>query len=136
MSNQLEANKKLVAEYVSAFNAGDSEKLRSLFSADATVLGVLGKGTMDKAVEIWRMLHDSLRIHLTVEEIVAEDERVAVRYTERGQFVGPLRGHSPTGKSYELIAMEWFAIRDGKIVQRWGARDGESLARQIGLPLS
>jgi steroid delta-isomerase-like uncharacterized protein len=136
MENQLDANKQVVLTYVNAFNDGDFETLRSIFAQDAVVQGVMGRGTMDKALAIWRMLHESLQCHLTVEEMVAEGNQVAVRYLERGTFVGSFRGHLPTGKPYELIAMEWFVIRDGKIVQRWGARDGESQARQIGLPLT
>ncbi len=31
--------------------------------------------------------------------------------------------------------MEWFALRDGKIERRWGARDHAAQARQMGLPL-
>jgi predicted ester cyclase len=60
---------------------------------------------------------------------------VAVRYAERGTFAGPFRGQPPTGKAYELVAMEWFVLKDGKIRRRWGARDAASQARQIGLPL-
>jgi predicted ester cyclase len=56
-----------------------------------------------------------------------------VRYTERGTFTGPFRGQTPTGKSYELVAMEWFVVRDGRIHRRWGARDSAAQARQIGL---
>lgn len=135
MKNRLEANKQVVLKYVNAFNEGDFETLRSIFAEDAVVQGVMGRGTMEKALAIWRMLHESLQVHLTVEQMVAEGNQVAVRYLERGAFVGTFRDHAPTGKPYELIAMEWFVIRDGKIVQRWGARDGESQARQIGLPL-
>jgi predicted ester cyclase len=61
---------------------------------------------------------------------------VAVRYVERGTFQGPFMGKAPTGTSYELVAMEWFIVRDGKIQQRWGARDHASQARQIGMPLA
>ena len=64
--------------------------------------------------------------------MVAEGDRVAVRYTERGRFVGPFRGQEPTGKAYQLVAMEWFAFRDGRVQGRWGARDSAALARQVG----
>ena len=68
--------------------------------------------------------------------MIAEGDRVAVRYIERGTFAGPFRGNQPTGKSYELVALETFLLKDGKIQQRWGARDSASQARQIGLPLN
>ena len=133
--DKLETNKEVVRLYVDAFNAGDIETLCEIFAPDSTVQGVLGKGALDAAVPIWRMLHNSLKLHLTIESMIAQGDEVAVCYTENGTFVGPFRDHQPTGKSYELVAMEWFILRDGKIRQRWGVRDAESQARQIGLPL-
>jgi steroid delta-isomerase-like uncharacterized protein len=132
---QLEQHKDLVRQYVEAFNAGDLARLRTLFTDDAVIQGVLGWGKLDVIEPIWRMLHESLAIEMTIDSIVAEGDLVAVRYTERGTFRGPFRGHQPTGKSFEVVAMEWFEIRDGKIARRWGARDHASQARQIGLPL-
>lgn len=90
---------------------------------------------MDKILPIWRQLHEGLLMHLAIEDIIAEDDFVAVRYLEHGTFRGPFFGHQPTGKSYELVAMEWFVVRDGKIQRRWGARDQASQARQIGMLL-
>jgi steroid delta-isomerase-like uncharacterized protein len=134
--DQHEANKRVVAQYVEALNNGDIETLRKIFAPDSVVQGVLGKGHLEAVEPIWRMLHDSLQMHLTIDAMIAEGDQVAVRYSEHGTFVGPFRGHPPTGKSYDLVAMEWFIVRDGKIRQRWGARDAESQARQIGLPLA
>jgi len=134
--NSLEANKSVVRNYVDAFNRGDFAALREIFAEDAEVQGVLGKGTMDKVIGIWQELHSAFGIELTIAEMIAEGERVAVRYTERGTFRGTFRGQTPTGKSYELVAMEWFELRAGKIQRRWGARDAASQARQIGLPLN
>ena len=44
-------------------------------------------------------------------------------------------GAQPTGKNYELVAMEWFVVRNGLIQRRWAARNAASQARQIGMPL-
>ena len=88
---------------------------------------------MAEVVPIWKELHEAFAIELTVEAIIAEDDVVAVRYTERGEFRAPFRGNAPTGKRYEMVAMEWFCLRDGQIERRWGARDSASQARQIGL---
>jgi predicted ester cyclase len=41
-----------------------------------------------------------------------------------------------SSKSYEVVAMEWFVFRDGKITQRWGARDSTAIFRQMGIPLT
>ena len=129
-----ESNKELVRAYAAAFNRGDLEARKALFAPDAEVQGVLGAGVLDKVAAIWKQLIEGLGIQLTIEDLVAEGDRVAARYTERGVFQGEFLGHAPTGKAYELVAMEWFVIRDGKIHRRFGARDGASQARQIGLP--
>jgi steroid delta-isomerase-like uncharacterized protein len=129
----LESNKEVVRQYVAAFNRGDLEALRQLFTSDAVVQGVLGWGKLDEIVPIWKELHEAFAIELIVDAMIAEGDTVAVRYTERGKFVGPFRGHEPTGRPFELVAMEWFILKDGKIQRRWGARDSASQARQIGL---
>jgi steroid delta-isomerase-like uncharacterized protein len=133
---QQEQNKQVVWQYAEAFNSGDLDALQNLFSPDAEIQGVFGKGLMEKVMPIWRQLIEGLAMQLTIEEMIADGDKVAVRYTERGTFKGTFMGHAPTGKSYELVAMEWFLIRDGKIQKRWGARDHAAQAQQIGLPLA
>jgi len=126
-----ESNKQAVLEYVAAFNRGDLETLRAIFTPDAMIIGVLGSAPINDALSIWSELHAAFAIELTVDSIAAEGDQVACRYTERGRFLGPFRGKPPTGRPYELTAMEWFQMRDGKIAQRWGARDSASQMRQI-----
>jgi steroid delta-isomerase-like uncharacterized protein len=131
--SETETNKSIVLRYVAAFNRGDSEALANLFSPDAVIYGVLGAGGLEVALPIWRELHAAFGVTLTVDALAAEGDQVAARYTERGTFVAPFRGKPPTGKTYEITAMEWFVLRDGRIARRWGARDSAAQARQIGL---
>lgn len=130
-----ESNKQVVLQYVEAFNRGDLAALQQLFTPDAQIQGVLGWGGLDQALPIWQQLHEAFAIELTVEEIIAEGDTIAARYTERGRFIGAFRGQEPTGKPFELVAIEWFTLRDGKICRRWGARDSASQARQIDLKM-
>lgn len=125
--------KQLVREYVDSFNEGDLDHLRSLFADDAEIQGVLGKGVVDNVMPIWRQLVEGYNMRLHIEDMIAEGRMVAVRYTETGTFTAAAFGHEPTGKSYTLVAMEWFVIDDGKIQRRWGARDGASQLRQLGI---
>lgn len=134
-TNNPEANKQVVLHYVEAFNRGDLAALQALFTPDAQIQGVLGWGGLEQVMPIWQALHTAFAIELTVEAMIAEDDTVAVRYTERGVFRGAFRGQEPTGKPYELVAMEWFTFLNGKIYRRWGARDSASQARQIGMKL-
>ena len=133
--NQLESNKAAVRAYVDAFNARDYARLAEIYAPDAVIFGVLGWGGIDKVIPLWRQLHDGFDVKLNVESMVAEGDLVAVRYTERGTFKGPFKDQAPTGKSYEMVAMEWFELKNGKIQRRWGARDFASQAKQMGFKL-
>jgi steroid delta-isomerase-like uncharacterized protein len=132
MSDGEEA-KALVRAYVDAFNRGDSEALRAIFTEDAQVQGVLGWGGMDVVIPIWEQLHAAFGIELRIEDLIAEGDLAAARYVERGVSRGAFRGQEPTGKPYEIVAMEWFVVRDGRIHRRWGARDSAAQAKQMGL---
>jgi len=128
-----EQNKEVVRRYIEAFNRGDMKALRALLADDAEIQGVMGKGLFERVEPIWRQLIEGYGIQLHIEEMVGEGNRVAVRYTETGTFKAPAFGHQPTGKSYELVALELFEIEDGRIKRRWGARDAASQARQLGI---
>ncbi len=130
-----DAHKQVVRQYVAAFNQGDLATLQQLFTPDALIQGVLGWGDLATVMPIWQELHTAFALELTIEHIIAEGDTVAVRYTERGQFRNPFRGQEPTGQSFEVVAMEWFTMQDGKIHRRWGAREFASQSRQRGLKL-
>jgi len=130
-----EANKQTVRAYVEAFNAHDVPRLRTLFTDDALIYGVTGSGPLERALVVWAALHHAMKCVLTIEAIAADGDTVAARYTERGTWVGPFLGkENPTGKSYEVTAMEWFEMRDGRIHHRWGARDSAAMSRMVGMP--
>ncbi len=122
----------VVLAYVDAFNRGDLDALCATFAPDALVWGVLGWGSMDKVRPIWKDLIECLGMQLQVEQMVVEGEQVAVRYTERGTARREFRGSPATGRTYEIVAMEFFVVRDGLVQRRWGARDSASIARQLG----
>jgi predicted ester cyclase len=127
--------KEVVLQYVDAFNQGDLIRLQSLLAADAEIQGVFGNGLFKKIEPVWRQLIEGYGMQLSVQSMLAEGNVVAVRYIESGTFQAPAFGNQPTGRSYELVAMEWFEIETGKIKRRWGSRDSASQARQLGIPL-
>jgi predicted ester cyclase len=106
----------------------------SLFTDDALIFGVLGSAPVSKAEAIWRELHEGLAMHLEPEAVAVDGLRVVVRYVESGRFQGAFRGlarQAPTGRSYKVIAMEWFEIKGDKIAKRWGTRDFGSIKDQV-----
>lgn len=109
MSTEEDA-KKVVLKYVDAFNRGDLNELRSLLADEVEIQGVLAKGGFEEIVPIWRQLIEGYGIQLHIQGLVAEGNVVAARYIETGTFRAAAFGKQPTGKSYELVAMEWFEI--------------------------
>ncbi len=129
----VEHNKEVVRKYVELFNAGEMERIfDELSTEDVVIQGVLGKGRREIVLPIWHELHSGLAMKLSITEMAAEGNTVAVLIKETGTFRGIFRGMQPTGKSYEIVAMEWFHFRDGKIAARWGARDSAAIMRQVG----
>jgi len=127
-----EENKAVVRAYAEAFNRGDFDAVVKLCAPDVVIQGVMGKGALDVALPVWRELHEAYNIQLTIEDLIAEGDRVAARYLEQGTFRKPFRGTAPTGRSFSVTAMEWFRMSNGKIAERWGARDSAAIARQVG----
>lgn len=127
-----ERNRQVIRDYAAAFSAGDLDRVRALHTPDAIVRGVLGWGSVDDVMPIWRDLVDCLAIKLEIEGIVAEGDLVAARFRETGTSRAAFRGMPATGKSYEQVAMEWYEMKDGAIHRRWGARDAATQARQLG----
>lgn len=125
--------KGVVRRYVDAFNRGDLAGLEALLAEDAEIQGVMGKGIFEKVEPVWRQLIEGYGMQLAIQDLIAEGNVVAARYIESGTFKAPAFGNQPTGRSYSLVAMEWFEIEAGKIKRRWGARDAASLARQLGI---
>lgn len=69
---------------------------------------------------------------VTVEDAIAEGDRVAVRLTNSGTHEGTFLGIAPTGTAATWSVMAIFRIADGVVVERWGLVDGLSLLTQLG----
>ena len=124
----------VIDAYVEALNAGDFPRLMSLFTADALIFGVLGSAPVAKAEAVWRELHEGMAMNLEPQAVAVDGARVVVRYVESGRFQGTFRGlegQAPTGRSYQVVAIEWFELEGERIAKRWGARDFDSIKRQV-----
>ena len=70
--------------------------------------------------------------HSTFEELIAEGDRVAERWTGRGTHLGELQGIPPTGKRVEAPGSVFYRIVGGKIVEFRGQLAMMSLLQQLG----
>ena len=71
--------------------------------------------------------------HSTFEELVAEGDRVAERWTGRGTHRGELQGIPATGKRVEVPGSVFYRIVEGKIVEFRGQLDMMSVMQQLGV---
>ena len=71
----------------------------------------------------------------SVESIVAEGDRAAVRWNATGTFAGDAayQGLEPTGGRIELAGLDLLEVRDGRIVRNDAFTDGLGFARQVGM---
>jgi steroid delta-isomerase-like uncharacterized protein len=71
----------------------------------------------------------------TFDEVIAEGDRVAARWTTRGTHDGDLLGFAPTGKPVEFTGISFFTVRCGKVVEFQTEMDAAGLLEQVGAPV-
>jgi steroid delta-isomerase-like uncharacterized protein len=68
-----------------------------------------------------------------IEDIVAEGDRVAVRWRSRGTQSGEFMGIPPTNRSYEIAGIDFHRLADGRMAEHWHVVDQLSQLQQLGL---
>jgi predicted ester cyclase len=68
---------------------------------------------------------------MTIDDVIAEGDRVAVRLTSSATQTGKFMGMEPTGKRYEIGEIHWFRLRDGQISEHWHQADFLGMQRQL-----
>ena len=71
-------------------------------------------------------------IQWTLEDIVAEGDKVAARFIMRGTHEGTFFGVPPTGKPIKVQAMNFYRLTNGQITEEHGQPDMLGLLQQIG----
>ena len=72
-------------------------------------------------------------LHLTIDEMVAEGDRLVARNTATGTFTGELMGIAPTGKRFTMTAAVFVRYVDGKLVEAVSIFDQLSMFQQLGI---
>ncbi len=131
-----EENKVLVRRFVEEFwNQGNSAAVDELMAIDAVIHMPTGEVVdldgLKSFAATWRISFPDW--HSTFEELIAEGERVAERWTGRGIHRGELQGIPPTGKRVEVPGSVFYRIAGGKIVEFRGQLDIMGLMQQLGV---
>ena len=72
-------------------------------------------------------------IHYDTEEVIAEDDKVAIRTTMRGTHAGPFLGIPPTGRRFEQQQIHILHFANGKAVEHRAVRDDLGMLQQLGV---
>jgi steroid delta-isomerase-like uncharacterized protein len=84
--------------------------------------------------QVWAMLLRGLPdVHVTVEDLIAEGDKVVNRNTVTGTHQGEYMGLPPTGKSITYNEIFIFRFANGRIAEMWGVVDVFSQMKQLGV---
>ena len=117
-----ESAKATVRRFFQAWNESNLDAIDDLFTPDYAVNGneVTPEGVKRAVVGLHATFHNPV---VTIEEMVAEDNRVVVRWSLRGTHLGELMGLAPTGKRLESMNISLDHVVDGKVVEPESVED-------------
>lgn len=72
-------------------------------------------------------------IYSRVEDVIAEGDKVVVRFSAGGTHLGDFWGIPPTGKTGTVTGISIYRIVDGKIAEHWGNSDDLGMMQQLGV---
>jgi Predicted ester cyclase len=79
------------------------------------------------------MLRSAFQPRFTLEDMIAEGDKVVVRWTNRGTHVGEFMGIPPTGKSFSIAGIDIHRLSGGKMAEHWHVVDLFGQLQQLGL---
>ena len=132
-----EQNKALVRQLVEEiFNRGNISLADELLAPDFVEREELPPG-MPRDREGVKLLTTMLRsafpdFKATIDDIVAEGDKVVIRQTWSGTQKGEFMGVPPTGKSVSFGVIDILRIAEGKFVEQWGLMDSMAMMQQLG----
>lgn len=130
----LEQNKAIVRRFIhEIFLKRDLEAVDQLLTDDFTPHtwgGTGGKRDLKEAIE--RVTAGISDEEMTIEDIIAEGDLVAVRLTSAATHTGEFMGMPATGNGYEIGEIHFFRLRDGKVAEHWHQADFMGMMKQLG----
>jgi steroid delta-isomerase-like uncharacterized protein len=133
----IEEHKTLVHRAVEAFNRGNWDVVDRLFAPNyvdhdrSRVDLPPGPAGVKQAWTGFRAAFPDL--HATIDDLVAEGDKVAVRGSFRGTHQGELMGIPPTGKPVTVTLIDVNRIENGRLAERWAEADMLGMLQQLGV---
>lgn len=135
-----DANKQLLRRWFEeVWNAGRADAIDEMFAPEGIAHGLSDEaGQPLRGPANFRTFHTQMRtafpdMNVTIEDMVAEGDRVAARCSVRGKHGGDNLGIAATNAPVEFTGMTIVRIADGKIVEAWNNFDFMRMYKQVGL---
>jgi steroid delta-isomerase-like uncharacterized protein len=131
-------NKRVIQRFLDeVMNGGNLSAIDTLFSPDYIPHDPSNpdrQGGIDGAKQFIRMFHTGLtNQEYIVEDMIAEGDRVAYRWTIVGIHTGNMMGIPASGKELNFSGMDMFRLENGKIVESWVIADALTMLQQLGV---
>jgi steroid delta-isomerase-like uncharacterized protein len=132
-----EESKVIVRRYLDVYEQGSIDLLDELLSPDyvnhspATPDLPTGPEGVKAVVSMFRSGMPDLTV--VIEDMIAENDKVAVRYTFEGTHEGELFGVSPTGQRLSIKSITVERVLDGRIREHWRITDSLDMMQQLGV---
>ena len=132
-----EENKALIQRFVEeAFNRGNLDMADEVYAP--SFISHESGGPVDRSPEYVKNFVNMYRSafpngHTTIEDVVAEGDEVAYRWTYRGTHQGDLMGIPPTGQDVTITGITIDRISGGKIEAEWNNFDQLGMLQQLGV---
>ena len=130
-------NKEIMQQFLQFINSGDPAIGKPVIDDDVIFYAPTSPEPMkgfEGYMGVLAMMRGAMPdIKWHIEEMIAEDEKVLVRYTMTGTQTQLLMGIPATGKSINVTAMNIYEFKDGKIIREHGLPDMFSLLMQLGV---
>ena len=104
------------------FNAGRTDRLPEFFAA----------GMQAEAAGLHQLLTAAFPdLRVRIDDLIAEDDKVAARLLFSGTHQGPFRDFAPTGRPVSFGAIRIYQLADGKVTGSWADQDSLGLVQQL-----
>ncbi len=137
---EVTTNKATFRRFRDAMNTCDMEfisrTIDELVEPDATIRTPLPSDATGAEVlkHVWAVLLRAFPdLHLTVEDLIGEEDKVVARIVVTGTHLGDYMGIEPTGKSIAYEEIFIFRFANGRVVETWGVVDVFSQMKQLGV---
>ncbi len=129
----IKENKAIIRHAYELFNRRELDKYLEIFTPGYVEHYPDGDMSLKQVLESVTMFCGAFPdVTSTIEDMVAEGDKVAFRVTHRGTHKGDFMGIAPTGNKIEMTNTAIFRIAGGKLAECWPTMDNLRVMQQLG----